>query len=370
MAHLSIPASIPTKIFILALMAAACTPAWAKQEQVSGTASYRERIALPPDAVFEAVLEDVSRADAPAVEIGRTRIENPGAPPIPFSIGYDPAAIEARNTYAVRTAIRIGERLMFTSDTMMRVLTGGAPRDVAVMMRMVADRGHSAAGQAEGAASDTPTSRPLIGGMFVVLADSPRLTECRSDRTYPVAIEADYRSLESAYLEAREPPGQPLMATLAGRIEERPRTEGEGFEETVVVERFIAVWPGETCERNRADAALTNTYWRIVRLGDDDIAATDGRHEPHMLLRSEEPRFNATIGCNQLIGGYEARGETLRFGQLASTMMACPPPLDQLERRLVDALENTKTWHVAGQVLELRDGNGRPLALFQAVYLR
>jgi hypothetical protein len=52
----------------------AVAPAFA---QVKGTASYRERIALPPDAVFEATLEDVSKADARAEVIGRARIERP-----------------------------------------------------------------------------------------------------------------------------------------------------------------------------------------------------------------------------------------------------------------------------------------------------
>src|SRR3990172_1248087 len=52
----------------LAVVAAATlTPITAlAASAVTGTASYRERIALPPDAVFEATLEDVSRADAPA----------------------------------------------------------------------------------------------------------------------------------------------------------------------------------------------------------------------------------------------------------------------------------------------------------------
>jgi heat shock protein HslJ len=50
--------------------------------------------------------------------------------------------------------------------------------------------------------------------------------------------------------------------------------------------------------------------------------------------------------------------------------MACQPPLDQRERRLAEALENTRTWHIAGQVLELRDGEGTSVALFQVVYLR
>ena len=48
---------------------------------VSGTATYRERMALPPDAVLEVKLQDVSLADAPAVELGSVRIENPGSPP-------------------------------------------------------------------------------------------------------------------------------------------------------------------------------------------------------------------------------------------------------------------------------------------------
>ncbi|MDH3787302.1 MAG: YbaY family lipoprotein, partial [Xanthomonadales bacterium] len=38
---------------------------------VSGTVSYRERMALSDNAVVEISLQDVSRADAPAIEIAR-----------------------------------------------------------------------------------------------------------------------------------------------------------------------------------------------------------------------------------------------------------------------------------------------------------
>jgi putative lipoprotein len=47
-------------------------------------------MALPPGAVLEATLEDVSRADAAAEVIGQARVEEPGNPPIPFEIRYDP----------------------------------------------------------------------------------------------------------------------------------------------------------------------------------------------------------------------------------------------------------------------------------------
>lgn len=58
---------------------------------VTGTAVYRERIALPPGAVFEATLEDVSLADATAEVLGRARVARAGQVPIAFAISYDPA---------------------------------------------------------------------------------------------------------------------------------------------------------------------------------------------------------------------------------------------------------------------------------------
>lgn len=40
--------------------------------RVTGQAFYRERIVLPPGAIFKAVLQDTARAGAPATTIGRT----------------------------------------------------------------------------------------------------------------------------------------------------------------------------------------------------------------------------------------------------------------------------------------------------------
>jgi len=89
-----------------------------------GTALYRERIAAPPDAVFEATLQDVSRADAPAVVLGRARIEPAGNPPYRFEIAYDDAALRPGGRYVVRATLRSGGRLLFTTDSVRPVLDG------------------------------------------------------------------------------------------------------------------------------------------------------------------------------------------------------------------------------------------------------
>jgi len=360
---------------MLAAIAASGTPAGAT-ETIAGTATYRERIALPPHAVFEATLEDVSRADAAAKQVGRTTIDSPGQPPIAFSIAYDPAAIDQRATYAVRARVLVGDRLMFTSDRMTPVLTRGAPNEVDIVMRMVGRQGSATDGAAATAPAATAvepapaTPAPVIGGMFVYMADAARLTDCRSGASYPVAMEADYLRLEQAYTAARAAPGKPLMVTFEGDVEQRSRMEGDGTEASVVVRRFINVWPGETCERNRSDASLTETLWRIVRLGDEPVTVADGKREPQLILKSEKMRFSATVGCNRMVGGYELDGAALRFGNAASTMMACPPPLDGLERKLGQVLTETAGWQVYGQTLELTAADGRPLALLQAVYLK
>ncbi len=208
----------------------------------------------------------------------------------------------------------------------------------------------------------------FVMGMCVYMADAARLSDCQTGESVPVAMEGDYQALERAYLEARTAPGQPLLVTFGGAIEERPRMEGSGAEPTAVVRRLINVWPGETCERNLADASLTNTYWRIVRLAGEKVGPVEGHREPHLLL-SKESRFRATVGCNQMVGGYHLDGRVLTFGAAASTMMACPPPLDELEMRLAETLEKTARWRINAQFLELEDSDGKAIALFQSEYL-
>jgi putative lipoprotein len=102
------------------LLAAGCTQEPPEEEAVNvirGEVIYLERIALPPGAEVSVELEDVSRADAPAVVLASTRFEAEGGPPYPFELTYDPADIDERMRYALRAAISLGDELLFTTDT-------------------------------------------------------------------------------------------------------------------------------------------------------------------------------------------------------------------------------------------------------------
>ncbi|MFO7169320.1 MAG: YbaY family lipoprotein [Chloroflexota bacterium] len=103
---------------------------------VTGTVTYRERIALPPDARVQVLLLDISRQDAPATQIAEALIE-PGARqvPIPFTLTYDPRQIDERNTYAVRATIEAGGQLLFTTTEAVLVITQGHPTTVELVLQ-------------------------------------------------------------------------------------------------------------------------------------------------------------------------------------------------------------------------------------------
>ncbi|MFD0978992.1 YbaY family lipoprotein [Tropicimonas aquimaris] len=115
------------------------------------------------------------------------------------------------------------------------------------------------------------------------------------------------------------------------------------------------------------DVDFINTYWKILTLGGTPVEVQDNAREPHVILRSDGS-YNATVGCNMIRGGYELDGPSVRFLPGAATMMACPPPLDALERSLGEMLEAASEHRVSGEQMELLGPEGEILATFQAVY--
>jgi len=105
---------------------------------LSGSASLSGTNDLPPDAVFEAVLIDIALADAPARELGRVRLRPAGQPPFRFTIPYRDADITPQGRYTVRATVRSGQRLLFTTDTISPVLTGGPSQPLTLQLVPVA----------------------------------------------------------------------------------------------------------------------------------------------------------------------------------------------------------------------------------------
>lgn len=108
------------------LLAAAvpATPALAAPRVLRGTVAYRERMALPPGAVVEVKLLDVSLADAPSRTIAETRVSGRRIP-ARWTLRFDSRRIEPRHSYALQARILDGDRLLFITTERHSVFTGG-----------------------------------------------------------------------------------------------------------------------------------------------------------------------------------------------------------------------------------------------------
>jgi uncharacterized lipoprotein YbaY len=102
----------------------------AAETTVSGTITYLQRIALPPNAVVKVQLQDTSLADAPATVIGEQIIPTNGQQvPIPFEVVYNPDIIEGNHTYTLRVRIEdaTSGQLLFINTTAYPVITNDNP---------------------------------------------------------------------------------------------------------------------------------------------------------------------------------------------------------------------------------------------------
>ena len=139
---------------------------------VDVTVSYRERVALPPDAELQVEIQDVTRADAPARIMDHRRVAISRVPTT-VRLGVDEALIEERFSYSVRGEIYSANKVLFRSTRATPVLTRGAPD--AVDLRLV---------QADSASTGSVPGNPLagvewevfeLGGRMLILDDLPTI---------------------------------------------------------------------------------------------------------------------------------------------------------------------------------------------------
>jgi heat shock protein HslJ len=117
-----------------------------------------------------------------------------------------------------------------------------------------------------------------------------------------------------------------------------------------------------------ASVPLEKTEWRLTRLGRVVVKGDDLHRPPQIALDPASHRASGSGGCNRIMGGYELNGEKLTFARMASTMMACPGGMET-ERDFLKMLGKVKRWKIAGQQLELMDGSGKVVAVFEVADL-
>jgi copper homeostasis protein (lipoprotein) len=217
----------------------------------------------------------------------------------------------------------------------------------------------SAGGDARTVVEEAPAHRAgeatdvvRMRGLFTYMADAAVFVDCDTGQKLPVAMEADYLALERAYTDNREAPGRPLTVIIEGYVAERPAMEGDGVQNVVIVDRFVEVRVGDSCEQGKPDVPLRNTYWKLMTIRGQPVNIEDGEREPHIIFDLVETSFKGYGGCNQLMGSYESEGDVLRFGPIAGTKRYCLNTMD-LEDAFIEALGTVTTFEISGETLTL-----------------
>lgn len=129
-------------VAVLTTVATLTTALWpdaasAESVTVSGSVTWRERIAVMPGMVLDVELLDTSLADAAAIRMAHRRYALDKVP-FEFTLEADAALIDDTNRYTVEATVLRGRRVEWRSATSYPVLTGGAPNEVDIVVERVA----------------------------------------------------------------------------------------------------------------------------------------------------------------------------------------------------------------------------------------
>jgi len=197
----------------------------------------------------------------------------------------------------------------------------------------------------------TPSGTMSLEGMYSYMADAGLFLDCARGERWPVAMEGDNAALERAYGRAKVDAGSPLLVAVEGRLEPRPKVDAPGEETTLVVERFVRAWPKKTCATMKT-ATLEDTYWALLELGGTPVDVETGDRAPFLELNEKKQSAYGFGGCNRFFGSYESSGESLTFGALGATRMACPEGMDR-EQELFTVLGTVNRYEIDGRTLRL-----------------
>lgn len=105
------------------------------RRRVVGTVSYRERIALPPEAVCFVELVEVDFRGRPLRVMEKQLVRMGTGSSAPFSLEIDPRSIDPNQRYAVQARIEMNGRVLMETQDTYYVITQGGPERIDLLLR-------------------------------------------------------------------------------------------------------------------------------------------------------------------------------------------------------------------------------------------
>lgn len=115
-----------------------------------------------------------------------------------------------------------------------------------------------------------------------------------------------------------------------------------------------------------APLSSINGEWNIVEINGAKVQPAEGEPLPFIGFDTSTGRLYGNSGCNRMMGSFDkdAKAGSLSLGTIGSTRMMCPDMT--VERNVLNALEQVKTYKVAGKnKVLLCNASNRPVVVLE-----
>jgi heat shock protein HslJ len=132
----------------------------------------------------------------------------------------------------------------------------------------------------------------------------------------------------------------------------------------LIVLALVAAACGSDEDSGSGTVSLPGTGWSATEIADaPDLA---GASAPTLFFE-EENSMNGSTGCNQYSGSYTVDADSLGLSVGPMTLVACPPPQDEIETAWLAAMTATDTFSADAETLTLFDDGGAEVATLAAI---
>ena len=144
---------------------------------------------------------------------------------------------------------------------------------------------------------------------------------------------------------------------LVDVLSSRPTVEVDGAEMTLTSDGSVLSFSDR--EVAVPDADLMGTGWVLDGLGHgsgDDGSMSSVPGGVRSTLRFDDGTVGVNSGCNTGGGDVEVAEDTMTFGTIVTTLMACPGARDEVEKAVLSVLQGEVTYTIDGDTLTLTKG--------------
>ncbi len=113
-------------------------------------------------------------------------------------------------------------------------------------------------------------------------------------------------------------------------------------------------------------APLTGTAWTGLFFNDGDALVSALADSGFTATFADDGTVSGSSGCNTFSGSYTVDGDTMSFGPLASTQMACAEEVMTQEAAVLGALDRVTSFAIQGDELTLLDDQGNVQVSYRA----